>query len=106
MDSNSKELVNIGTQICERLKQIYFSDKPWAASHARISKGFSLLKQKARIYYPEMSELEMLKQISKYCDREIKELMQVDLPVTPNTNKYGLKLDTATAIDLYSKLVG
>jgi len=85
MDANEsgreylKALENLGTPICMKLKNIYFSDKKWPECYKEVASKFTQLKRVARKFYTDKSELEMLKEIAKYSENDLKDTYEIEL---------------------------
>lgn len=59
-------LIVEGAEICKRLKSIY-PEKTWMA----IAGLFTQLKNKARPFYPDMSDLKLIRELYKYSDQDM-----------------------------------
>lgn len=67
--------------MCEKLKIIYFNDVHWQACYKQVANKFTELKQIMRKFYNTDknnfdSEIEMLKELSKFSKESIKEALE------------------------------
>ena len=75
------EVINLGEPICEKIKQIYFPVIPHSACYKAVAAKFDDLKKRARRYYPDMSQKEMLIELIKYSKEDIEEMFHVERDV-------------------------
>lgn len=66
--------INLGATICEKLKQIYFSDKPWIDCHKDVATKFTEMKRMMRKFYTDKTDREILKELIKYDTMDIEEI--------------------------------
>lgn len=59
-------LIVEGAEICKRLKKIY-PEKTWMA----IAGVFTQLKNKARPFYPGMTDINLIRELFKYSDQDM-----------------------------------
>lgn len=59
-------LIIEGAEICKRLKSIY-PEKTWMA----IAGVFTQIKNKARPFYPDMSDINLIRELYKYSDQDM-----------------------------------
>jgi len=59
-------LIVEGAEICKRLKNIY-PEKTWMA----VAGLFTQLKNKARPYYPGMTDINLIRELMKYGDQDM-----------------------------------
>jgi len=72
-----KERVNLGAEICQRLKNIFHKDENWINCNPKITQLFTKFKQKLRICYPNEEEEVILKQARHWTDIDIKEALEL-----------------------------
>lgn len=70
--------INFGTSICEKLKNIYFSEKPWNECYKEVAKKFTELKIHARKFYFDKNDIEILSELLKYGQDDIKEMFHIE----------------------------
>lgn len=80
MEAKIPEVI-LGETVCVKLKSIYHANEPWPDCHQAIADKFSSLKVIVRPFYPT-SELDMLKELSKYTENDIIEafMAKEDVP--------------------------
>ena len=57
------EEINLGSQVCAQLKNIYFNEVAWIDCHKEISFKFTALKDQMRKLYPDMTNLCLIREI-------------------------------------------
>ena len=67
--------ITLGAMACARLKNIYFENEHWVSCCRKVAAKFSELKVKARAFYVDKNETEMLMELSKYNDQDIIDAM-------------------------------
>lgn len=75
-DWTLQQMVNLGALPCSILKNIYFADEHWSQCATKVSEKFSKLKSIARKFYSDKTEFEMIMELSKYSEHDIKEMME------------------------------
>ena len=68
-----KQIINLGAPICERIKQIYYPDKPWVECYKQVSTKFTQLKTIAKNFYTDKNEREILMELTKYSHDDIRD---------------------------------
>lgn len=68
--------INLGAQVCERLRIIYYKNKKWTECHKEVSKDFSRLKEIAKKFYTDLTEHEILVELNRYNDSDILDAMK------------------------------
>lgn len=63
MDAATKEEINIGEELCIKLKRMYYKDTLWVDCHHKISADLTTIKKNAKKFYSLSSTLEALKKI-------------------------------------------
>lgn len=66
--------ITLGATICEKLKDIYFPDKKWPDCHNDIVTKFGELKRIMRKFYTDKSDLDILKELIKYDNKDIEDI--------------------------------
>lgn len=61
--------------MCEKLKNIYFNDIHWSDCYKNVAVKFTELKEKARKFYVEKQEIEILKELCKYNEQDLIDMM-------------------------------
>jgi hypothetical protein len=69
----------LGSTISEKLKAIYHTDTHWSECYQEVAKMFSGLKTGARKFYSDKSELDILKELTRYSQDDIKEMYEGNL---------------------------
>ena len=64
----------VGSEICKKLKEIYYKTKLWPECYQDVSNKITELKSIARKFYVDKDELDMLKELAKYSIEDIKEM--------------------------------
>lgn len=67
--------VVLGEMVCSKLKNIYFSNIPWIKCHQDVAIKFTNLKDAARKFYKEKTEIEMLTELSKFSREDIQDAL-------------------------------
>lgn len=73
-NSKVKVFIDEGAEICKRLKSLY-PDKSWM----KIGNIFGSLKNKAKVFYPDLNEINLIREISKYTDEDILDLLNIEM---------------------------
>jgi len=74
------EEIEIGAEICKKLKSIYFDGLEWADACNRVADKFSTLKRIYRGLFPEKDEIEMLKELRNYSLKCIEDIFDYPIP--------------------------
>jgi hypothetical protein len=69
------EEVNLGEQICLKIKHIYFANTAWNACYRKVGDKLIEIKAKARKCLAGMTEIEMLQILRNFSTNDIKDLM-------------------------------
>ena len=69
--------ITLGEYICETLKRIYCPETCWGECHKDIAQRFTELKNKARKFYVDKSEIEILQELCRYRADNIEEMMSM-----------------------------
>lgn len=67
--------INLGSPICEKIKQIYYPNEPWIDCYKKISAKFTQLKKIAKNFYTDKDEKQILMELGKYTSDDIKDCM-------------------------------
>lgn len=67
--------INLGAIVCKKIKSIYFADKEWVDCHRLVAQKFSEFKKKMRAFYTDKTEIELLDEIRKYSDDDIRDAL-------------------------------
>jgi hypothetical protein len=70
-------LITLSQSVVEKIKIIYFPDKPWPECYKNVAQKFTGLKQKMRKFYTGRTDIEILHELRKYSDDDIKEAFSV-----------------------------
>lgn len=70
-----KRIIEIGASICSIVRQTYFNDMPWSQCCMKVADKFTQLKKKARVFYGEMDECDLLLNLAKYSPSDVKEML-------------------------------
>ena len=68
--------ITLGEPICIQLKQMYFPETPWPECYRQIADRLTELKKIARKFYVGKDNCEILKEIIKYSDDDIREMFE------------------------------
>lgn len=66
----------LGERVCEKLKDIYFKDILWIDCHKDVAFKFTHLKRIAKHFYVDKSLTDVLKELIKYSDQDIKDAFE------------------------------
>ncbi len=69
------EQVELGAQICIKLKQIYYPHDSGYDSYRKIADKLTQLKQKARLVLAHLNEVEMLKTLRGFSHADLREML-------------------------------
>jgi hypothetical protein len=61
--------------VCEKLKDIYFSDQKWVDCYRDVSAKLNELKIKACKFYAHLTLLDVMKELTRYRKEDIVEIM-------------------------------
>jgi hypothetical protein len=67
-------MVALGEKVCERLKDIYFSDQSWQVCYKEVAVKFTELKRIMRKFYTDKSDMDILKEVASYDTMDIQEI--------------------------------
>jgi hypothetical protein len=67
--------ITLGETICEKLKNIYFHDESWISCYKKVAYKFSELKKIAKRFYSDKSNIEVLREICKFSENDIKDIL-------------------------------
>jgi len=68
-----KVFIDEGADICKRLKNLYPNE-----SWMKIGNRFGVLKARAKVFHSELSDINLLREISKYTDEDISDLLNTE----------------------------
>lgn len=68
-----KQIIDIGADICKKIKETY-PELTWM----KVSEKFTNLKKITKAFYPNMEDVQFLKEISKYGKNEILEAFDLE----------------------------
>lgn len=68
--------MELGAQICIKLKQIYYPSDSGYDSYRKIAEKLTKLKQKARVILAHMNEVEMLRELRNFPEADLKEIIE------------------------------
>ena len=80
--------IEIGAEICKKLKTVYFEGLAWSDACSRVAEKFSILKRIYRGLIPESEEhtdMEMLLTLSKYSLYDIEDIFSHPVPEKKKT---------------------
>jgi len=70
--------INIGAEICYKIKQIYFQQEPWSMDLAKkVSKKYNSFKEITRKWHLDLKEEQFLKKIREYTKEQIKDCFEL-----------------------------
>jgi hypothetical protein len=72
MEAKRREIV-LGATVCQKIKDVYFSDKKWPECHGQISVKYSALKRIAEKFYADKDSMEIVQELVKYSDTDIRD---------------------------------
>jgi hypothetical protein len=67
------EEITLGEAVCITLRNIYHTDTPWPACYQQVADKFTELKKIMRKFYADKSDLEILKELVRYSQDDIKD---------------------------------
>jgi hypothetical protein len=69
-----RQEVELGANICTRIKRIYFSGKPWHECCSDVSSKFNIFKAMMKKFYTEKSMIAILIEVQRYSDKDIQDV--------------------------------
>ena len=76
--SETREIINLGEPICEKIKQIYFPVAPHSGCYNEIGAKFTDLKKIARKFFSGKTEKEMLIELGRFSKEDIEDMFHVE----------------------------
>ena len=73
---NVQEVITLGSQVCAKLRTIYFSNEKWVVCYRSVADLFGNLKHEARKFYPDKNEVELLQELTKYSTNDITDALE------------------------------
>jgi DNA topoisomerase IB len=70
--------ITLGSTICEKLKAIYHSDDSWIDCHNQVAAKFSNLKRIMRKFYTDKDDLDILKELIRYENKDIEDIFDTE----------------------------
>jgi hypothetical protein len=67
--------IELGSTICSKLKQIYHPNEKWADCYKKVGALLTIMKKNARKFYIDKTDEEILKDLNKYTNDDIVELL-------------------------------
>ena len=67
--------VRLGEAMCSKLRRICHGDKSWGDVWQDVSIKFTILKEKSKIYYPDKDLDSILKELIRWPDEDIVQLI-------------------------------
>ncbi len=77
--------IEIGSGICTKLKKIFFDGNEWADVCHKVSDKFTVMKKIYRELFPNQTDLEMLKMLSRYSLQDLEEIFLFPVPEKKKT---------------------
>lgn len=68
-----KNQINLGSPVCEKIKQIYYANEPWIDCYKKVSGKFTQLKDIAKNFYTDKDDKQILMELVKYTNDDIKD---------------------------------
>jgi len=70
--------ITLGASICEKIKHIYYP-VPWSMEVAReVAAKLTKVKAAAKLYFPEASEVDRLREVFKFSTDDIKDILDAE----------------------------
>ena len=66
--------IRYGEIICEKIKSAYFSQEEWRICYRKVSKMFTVIKNKMREFDTSLTENEFIRTLSEYPMEDLKEI--------------------------------
>jgi hypothetical protein len=63
--------------MCNKLRHIYHGDEEWVICYPQVIKKFAILKEKAKVFYPEKNVEGVLSELVRWPDEDIRDLLFV-----------------------------
>ena len=63
--------ITLGETVCEKLQDIFCKNRPWPESHKQIVQQFTVLKEIMRKIYADKSDLDILRELSRYSRNDL-----------------------------------
>jgi predicted nuclease of restriction endonuclease-like RecB superfamily len=70
-------IITLGATVCEKLRDIYFSDKHWSECYKDVAQKFTFLKQIMRRFYTDKTDIDILKELIKYSNDDIVDIFNI-----------------------------
>lgn len=68
--------ITLGETVCDRLKIIYFDKRPWPECYKDVARKFSELKVIMRKFYVDKTEIEMLRELTRFTYQDLKDAFE------------------------------
>lgn len=65
--------ITLGETACRKLKDIYFKDEKWPDCYKKVAEKFTELRCIGRNFYGYETELEIIKELARYSEKDILE---------------------------------
>lgn len=73
-------LIEFGAETCLRIKKLLFKNDAWSMKIAKqVAQKFSLLKTRAKIFHPDLNNLELNKMLCSYSDEDIRDALAIEV---------------------------
>lgn len=71
--------INLSAPICIKLKRMFYPSETWQESYKLVAIKFSEIKKRAKAFYQDKEIEDILKELNRYSESDIKELFHVEL---------------------------
>lgn len=83
--------INLGVDVCKKLKDIYFADSSWNDCHQKVSQKFTVFKKILRKFYSESNNVELLKRIKLFDTLSFQEVFEMETDLSTDNLSTGVK---------------
>jgi hypothetical protein len=67
--------INLGAEICQSLKRIYYQNDEWIECYEKVALKLSALKLKAKMLNKEKTDIDILMLLRTYSDDDLKDML-------------------------------
>lgn len=68
--------ITLGEASCTKIKQLYYPDTSWQASHKLVAIKFSHLKMIMKKFYTDKTTIEILQELQRYSHKDIDDVLR------------------------------
>lgn len=75
MDDATQE-INLGAEVCSRIKRLRYDALPWVDCYKQIADDFTRVKNNARVIYPGQLIIKILANIRSWSDTDLVDVFE------------------------------